>query len=184
MPAPTQPPRGPARPRRRALAALLLLLAHAGAQQAGAATQASFRVSASVTQGCLVSQAAPGSGNDFGRLDFGRHPSSTSGTISARLLPNDAITLDCTPGVKLRMTVDGGQHLDGGLRHLGAGQARLAYRLYRDAGLSQEIPVGASVPIDYSDAGAIALPINAALRLPGNQTAGRYHDRLTVTLSW
>lgn len=162
----------------------LLLLALAGVQQAYPATQAGFRVSASVTRGCLVNQAAAGNGDDFGRLDFGRHATGTSGRVSARLLPNDAITLDCTPGVDLRMTVDGGRHFDGGRRHLGSGQARLAYRLYRDAGFSQEIPVGTSVPVDHSAAGAIRLPINAILHLSGSQAAGRYQDVLTVTLSW
>ncbi|MCP1603689.1 Csu type fimbrial protein [Pseudomonas citronellolis] len=165
----------------------VLLATLAPLQTASADTRASFRVSASVTRGCLVNHAVPGNGSnlgDLGRLDFGRHPPASTAGISTRLSPNSAVTLSCTPGVTLRMTVNGGLHLAGGLRHLRAGEAQLAYRLYLDAGLSQEIPVNASVHVDYDDAENIRLPINAALRLPGNQASGRYQDRLGVTLSW
>lgn len=174
-------------PRAAATGLALLLASLLQAPGSDAATRAGFRVSANVTQGCLVNHAPPGNGGNLGnlgRLDFGRHPATSTARIGAQLTPNGAITLACTPGIALRMTVDGGQHATGGLRHLGAGNARLAYRLYADAGLSREIPIGGNLSIDYGNPDDIRLPIHAALQLPGNQSAGRYQDRLTVTLSW
>ena len=167
----------------RALAALQLLLA---GPDAARAADTSFQVSARITRGCLVNQALPGAGSlgELGRLDFGQHPSGASDRLSVALARNPAITLSCTPGVALNMSVDGGQNPVGGVRQLRAGDARLAYRLYRDAGLGQEIPLGAGVGIAYDDPADIRLPIHAALQLPGRQSAGHYQDRLTVTLSW
>lgn len=168
-------------------ATLALLLALSPAPAAEAASRASFRVSASITQGCLVNHEAPSSGSQLGSLgslDFGQHPATSRARLSAHLAASPGISLNCTPGVALRMTVDGGRHLAGGLRHLGSGKARLAYRLYSDAALSQEIAVGGSLRIDVDSPGNVRLPLHAALQLPGNQAAGHYQDQLGVTLSW
>ena len=92
-------------PRAAATGLALLLASLLQAPGSDAATRAGFRVSASVTQGCLVNHAPPGNGGNLGnlgRLDFGRHPATSTARIGAQLTPNGAITLACTPGIALR----------------------------------------------------------------------------------
>lgn len=164
---------------RHGCALLLLMCAGSAPLPLSAATSQNFQVSATVTAGCLV----VGGVSSYGSLNFGNRSALATGTVQVAL--SGGVQLQCTPGVTLNMSVDGGQYNSGG-RHmqLNTGSNRVAYQLFRDAAFSQTLGVGQSVAVAYSDANNISLPIYGQVQLPGNQPAGTYSDVLQVQLSW
>ena len=74
---------------------------------AGAVTSQSFKVSATIVPGCAV---ATGSGGLLGTLDFGTHNGVESAPVSTSFVPNGALSIACTPGVALSMSINGGQN--------------------------------------------------------------------------
>lgn len=164
---------------RQGCAALLLIFAGGLPLPLAAVTSQSFQVSATVTPGCLV----VGGVSNYGSLNFGSRSALATGTVQASMTAG--VQLQCTPGVTLTMSVDGGQYNSGG-RHmqLSSGSNRVAYQLFRDAAFSQSLGIGQIVTVAYSDANNISLPIYGQVQLPGNQAAGTYTDVLQVQLSW
>ncbi|OMG70840.1 Csu type fimbrial protein [Burkholderia ubonensis] len=144
-----------------------------------------FMVSARIVAGCGVVGGGPGTGLDFGSLDFGVHTAVAHGDVSAAA-GGSGLQIECTPGSTLKMTIDGGASPSAGntQRNLkGAGGTLIPYRLYADAGHAQSIGVGQAISIPVS--GGIALPIYGALTLPGGTApAGAYADTAQVTLSY
>ncbi|SDS98373.1 Spore coat protein U (SCPU) domain-containing protein [Pseudomonas asplenii] len=164
---------------RRPGSVVALLLALASSLPLAAAPGTTFQVTASILSGCLV----VGGGSLYGNLNYGSHAASTIAPVSASLA--SGVQLQCTPGVTLTMSVDGGQNNSGGRNlKLGGGSAQLAYQLYSDIGLSQALGIGQSVNVAYSDANNIRLPIYGRVVLPGIQPAGIYSDVLQVQLTW
>lgn len=144
-----------------------------------AITSQSFQVSATITPGCLVASG----GNNYGNLAFGSYPALATSTTSVAL--TSSVVLQCTPGVALSMTVDGGLYNSSGRRmQLDSGTAKVAYQLFRDAALSQSLGIGQSVSVAYSNANNITLPIYGRVQLPGNTPGGTYSDTLQVQLTW
>lgn len=158
---------------------MLLLCAGSVPLPLAAVTSQSFQVSATITPGCLV----VGGVSNYGSLNFGSRPALATGTVQVALTAG--VQLQCTPGVTLNMSVDGGQYNSGG-RHmqLTTGSNRVAYQLFRDAAFSLSLGIGQSVAVAYSDANNIHLPIYGQVQLPGNQPGGTYSDVLQVQLSW
>ncbi|MEW7314624.1 spore coat U domain-containing protein [Buttiauxella gaviniae] len=151
---------------------------------AGAVTQQSFQVGATITPGCSV---ASGSGGNFGSLNFGSHSGVENTVVSNAFIPNTSLALACTPGVALNMTVDGGKHYASGRKMVrNGGSDAVPYRLYTSGALTAntEIMVNQAVAITYSNSNNITLPIYGAAQLTGFSPAGTYTDQLTVTLSW
>lgn len=149
---------------------------------------ASFQVSATIVPGCEIGGAplAPGQSlGAVGTLDFGEHSALTTGPVSATLFQSTALQLACTPSVALTMSLNGGLHA-GVSRNLqaSAGPGRLAYRLYTDAGRTQELLVNQPVSLSFSNPQAISLSIYGELQLPGNSRPDVYSDTLVVTLAW
>ncbi|MHC8351449.1 Csu type fimbrial protein [Pseudomonas sp. RT4P38] len=144
-----------------------------------AVTSQTFQVSATITPGCLV----VGGGSNYGSLTFGTYSALSTSSVSVPL--NGSVTLQCTPGVTLNMSVDGGLYNRSG-RHLqlNSGSAQVAYQLFQDAALSQSLGISQSVSVAYSNANNITLPIYGQVQLPGNQPGGTYSDVLQVQLSW
>ncbi|WDU64353.1 spore coat U domain-containing protein [Pseudomonas poae] len=142
-----------------------------------AVTSASFQVSASIIAGCNVASTT------YGNLNYGSYSALSTNTVSAGL--TSALQVQCTPGVTLSMSVDGGKNSSSGRRlKLNTGTATVAYQLFSDAGLSQVIGIGQSVNVAYSNANNITLPIYGRVVLPGNQPAGTYSDVLQVQLTF
>ncbi|MGF6397818.1 spore coat protein U-like protein [Pseudomonas frederiksbergensis] len=160
-------------------AALILLCAASLPLPLSAVTSESFQVSATVTAGCLVT----GGGSNYGDLNFGTQSALATNTVQVQL--SGGVQLQCTPGVTLNMSVDGGQYNSSG-RHLqlNSGSARVAYQLFSDAAFSESLGIGQSVAVAYSDANNIRLPIYGQVQLPGDQPGGTYSDVLQVLLSW
>ena len=144
-----------------------------------AVTSQSFQVSATITPGCLVASG----GSNYGSLAFGSYSALATSTASVALA--NSVVLQCTPGVALSMTVDGGLYNSGGRRmQLNSGTAKVAYQLFRDAALSQSLGISQSVSVAYANANNISLPIYGRVQLPGNTPGGTYSDTLQVQLTW
>ncbi|MBS7842526.1 spore coat protein U domain-containing protein [Pseudomonas fluorescens] len=164
---------------RHGCAAVLLACACSVPLPLAAVTGTSFQVSASIIAGCLV----VGGGSNYGNLTYGSYSALSTSTVSTALA--SSVQLQCTPGVTLAMSVDGGQNNSSG-RHLklNSGTAQVAYQLYRDAGFSQALGISQSVNVAYSNANNITLPIYGRVVLPGNQPAGTYSDVVQVQLTF
>ncbi|ANF57620.1 hypothetical protein A5892_09235 [Halotalea alkalilenta] len=156
---------------------------------ASAAPTSTFQVSATVSEGCLVDGARPAEGASLGMLgwlDFGVDSALSTATHTASLVAGQSVTLNCTPGVALSMWVDGGQHYDDQRRMRHAdGSGLLGYSLFSDAAMQQPIAVNQEVPVNTAASPEnVQLPLYARLSLPGDASAGSYHDTLVVTLQW
>lgn len=166
----------------RALFSLSMLLLAAGSSEA--VTTQSFQVSATITPGCSV---AAGSGGLLGTLNFGTHSGVARGSVNTSFVPNGSLSIACTPGVALSMSIDGGQYYTSvrNMQRSGATD-RVAYRLYSSSSLAanSEIGVNQAVSVTYTNSNNIALPLFGVALLTGFSPAGNYSDQLTVTLSW
>lgn len=160
-------------------AALILLCATGLPLPLAAVTSQSFQVSATVTAACLVM----GGVSNYGILDVGTQSALATNTVQVQL--SAGVQLQCTPGVTLNMSVDGGQYNSNGrYLQLEGGSARVAYQLFSDAAFSESLGISQSVVVAYSDANNIRLPIYGQVQLPGDQPGGIYSDVLQVQLSW
>lgn len=151
---------------------------------AGAVTSQSFKVSATIVPGCAVST---GSGGVFGTLDFGTHNGVESAPVSTSFVPNGALSIACTSGVALSMSINGGQNYSSVRRmKRSEGTEVVGYRLYSSSSLAanSEIGVNQAIPVTYTNSNNIALPLFGVALLTGFSPAGTYSDQLTVTLSW
>ena len=165
----------------RTFCALLGLAAWVAPATLTAATTSTFQVSAQVVAGCLV----VGGSSNYGELNFGTFSALVSGTPTIALSAA-SVSLQCTPGVTLRMSIDAGRNPGSGGRNLkrNAGSQLLAYQLFSDAGLSQPLGIDQIVAVNYSDANAIKLPVYARAQLTGKVPAGSYTDVVQVVLTW
>ncbi|MGY3296674.1 spore coat protein U-like protein [Pseudomonas sp. TE6288] len=148
---------------------------------AHAVTTSTFQVTAQIVAGCLV----VGGVTAYGVLDYGTSSALSTATLSTSL-GGSTVTFQCTPGVVLSMSLDGGQNSASGTRNLkrSGGTQLLAYQLYRDAGFSQSLGIGSSVAVSYSDPTAIKLPVYGRTTLTGTLPAGTYTDVVQVTVTW
>ncbi len=166
----------------RAFFVLSMLLLVAGNGEA--VTTQSFQVSATITPGCSV---ATGSGGLLGTLNFGTHSGVERGSVNTSFVPNGSLSIACTPGVALSMSIDGGQHYTS-VRNMqrSGGISLVPYRLYSSSSLAanSEIGVNQAVSVAYTNSNNIALPLFGVALLTGFSPAGNYSDQLTVTLSW
>lgn len=144
-------------------------------------TQA-FQVSASVVAGCQVQ-----GGGVLGTLDFGTRSAIGGPLAVAAFTQNSAVSIACTPGTTLNMSIDGGSHYTT-TRNLrrSNGLDKVAYRLFTSPAYTaaSEIPVNQNVTVSFNNAANITLPVYGLVRLNGFQRAGTYTDVLSVTLSW
>ncbi|QJT81298.1 spore coat U domain-containing protein [Kosakonia sp. MUSA4] len=162
---------------------LLLSMMLAG-QGALAVTTKTFTVGATIAPGCSI---VSGSGGVLGTLNFGSYSGVRSGQVTTSFVPNAALSLGCTPGVALSMSINGGQNYTT-VRNMqrSGGTERVPYRIFSSSSLAanSEIGVGQSVSVAYTSGDAISLSIFGAAQLTGFSPAGTYSDQLTVTLSW
>lgn len=162
----------------------LILVGILARQAAFAVTTQTFTVGATITPGCSV---VSGSGGVLGALNFGTYNGVQSGQATTSFVPNSSLSLGCTPGVTLSMSINGGQNYST-VRNMqrSGGTDRVPYRIYTSSTLAAntEIGVNQSVSVAYTSGDAISLSIFGAAQLTGFSPAGTYSDQLTVTLSW
>ena len=146
-----------------------------------AALNSTFQVTAQIVAGCLV----VGGASNYGVLDYGSQSALSTGILSTSL-GGTTVTFQCTPGVALSMSLDGGQNTASGLRYLKrSGSAHLQpYQLFRDAAYSQALGIGTSVAVSYTDPTAIKLAVYGRTQLTGTLPAGTYTDVVQVTVTW
>ncbi|SCW89149.1 Spore coat protein U (SCPU) domain-containing protein [Sphingobium faniae] len=167
---------------------LWALMAMPGPAQAD--TTASFEVSATIVAGCAADGVGTsGDAGLIGTLDFGNDTTLSTASHSAALTGNQMITLRCTPGVALSMRLGGGQHASGGNRNMQLGPStadRLPYRLYANAGMTDEITIDQdrSILVTAANMNDVQLHVYGQVSLPGGSAAGTYTDTLLVTLTW
>jgi spore coat protein U-like protein len=143
---------------------------------------ATFQVAASVVAGCVVSGTNTGV---FGTLNFGTQSGVATSSVSASYVQSTTITLACTPGTAVSMSINGGSNYTSTRNLKIAGNTNtVPYSLYTNASHTTAIPVNSAVALSYSNPNNIILPIYGLLTLPGPTRAGTYTDTLTVTLSW
>lgn len=143
---------------------------------------ATFQVSASVVAGCVVSGTNTGV---FGTLNFGTQSGVATTSVSASYVQSTTITLACTPGTPVSMSINGGGNYTSSRNlKINGDTNTVPYSLYTNAAHTTPIPVNTAVALSYSNANNITLPIYGLLTLPGPTRAGTYTDTLTVTLSW
>jgi len=163
-------------------------LAAALSNPAMADTTTSFQVSATVVSGCEINGSLASGGEALGRyglLDFGSHSSLSRDTVSTAIAADAGLTLSCTPGVALSMALGAGQHGSAVRNMQAAGSgALLPYRLYRDAGFSNEMQIDQAYAVTFADPEAIALPIYGRAVLSGDKPPDTYSDTIVLTLSW
>jgi len=97
------------------------------------------------------------------------------------------LSIACTPGVALSMSINGGQNFSSVRRMTRSGGTEVVgYRLYSSSSLAanSEIGVNQAIPITYTNSNNIALPLFGVALLTGFSLPGTYSDQLTVTLSW
>ncbi|MGX9374141.1 Csu type fimbrial protein [Pantoea ananatis] len=141
-----------------------------------------FQVSASIVAGCVVSGTNAGI---FGTLNFGTQSGLATNSVSASYVQSSTINLACTPGTTLSMTINGGSNYTSTRNlKLANNTNTVPYYLYSNAARTTPIPVNTAVPLSYSNANNITLPIYGSLQLPGPTRAGVYSDTLSVTLTW
>ena len=155
-------------------------------QPASAAGTLSGQISVQVTlgSGCSVSNVRNGENNRWGTINFGAIDASVTGSGGG-----NALTVTCTEDLDSTLTLDGGQYGDAALRYMknATGNQQIAYRLYADAGRSQEILPGGTIAI-VGTGNPQAIPVFARIR-PEDQsvnapTADVYDDIVTATLTW
>jgi spore coat protein U-like protein len=172
-----------------AIVSLAWLLASTAAS-AQTSTGASFSVGADIVSGCAISGSTQTSGIAFGTLNFGTQPAVLAGPIPASVIAGGggAMQLQCTGGITLQVSVDGGQHANGSQRRLafnGAGVGHVDYALYTNAGHGTPIPVNSAVAVTIPVSGQLDLPIYGVATLPGGGLPpGPYTDMLQVNFTW
>lgn len=111
---------------------------------ARAVTSQSFRVSATVVPWCSVST---GTGGRFGTLDFGTRNGVDNTPVSTSFVADGALSIACTPGVALSMSIDGGQNYSSVRRMTRSGGTEVVgYRLYSSSSLAANSEIGVNQP--------------------------------------
>lgn len=164
---------------------LLLACAHAATP---VPTTATFAVNANVVAGCMVvGNPTQTSGIGFGMLDFGTHPAVLGATINASVGMNGGsmAQIQCTSGVAVTMTLDGGQNASGNQRRMKlAPNHYIPYSLQASANGNSPITPGVGISVDTSH-GAMNLPVWGIANLPASGLpAGQYSDTVQVLFSW
>lgn len=166
----------------------------AAAQQVSGTLQAEL----TLTRACSINGSAAASGVDFGTLDFGTHPGTFVGVLTAQANTGAVATqVLCSADVTdITIIVGPGLHAGEGASvgagsramRLGATSAYVPYEVYANAGFATPYPTdGTGVPVAITTAGApFALPVYGRVNKtsPDALPAGQYVDTLTITLEF
>jgi spore coat protein U-like protein len=148
-----------------------------------ATTNATLGITANVAASCTVAAGTVAFGNLTSAL--ATTPVNATGTV----------TVNCTPGGALSITLSGGNNLTGSQRALANGASRLNYNLTQPTAAGTAIsapPVawgdGTALGAAYAATGTGAAQVlNVYGTLPAQATAlisGAYSDAVTVTLTY
>ncbi|MCG0026627.1 spore coat U domain-containing protein, partial [Vibrio parahaemolyticus] len=81
-----------------------------------------FQVSATVDTGCLINGAvqeeSATQAGQIGTLDFGEHSSVYATEVQGSVTYSSSLTLSCTPGIAMNVSLNGGLNSSDGVRKL------------------------------------------------------------------
>ncbi len=162
-----------------------LFLASAMVLPAAAADRRqSFEVSASVVRGCVVTAEA---GGRWGAISLGTVNGLPGTSATGTLLSGGVagLALSCTPGTRVNVTADAGDHAVAGQRRLqrNGGNEALGYALYADGGTTAWTTQAVTLTF-ADDVARRMLPVTASATLAQAMPAGTYTDTVRVTLTF
>ncbi|MCT9977801.1 spore coat U domain-containing protein [Acinetobacter sp. I-MWF] len=118
------------------LSVLLMLVV----QWVYAETQATFKVQATIANGCGLS-------NIEQRLDFGRHPVVAQGQLKGSVINTaQSWNIQCTARLPVQVMLNGGDHFSNNFRRMKHAQQNefVPYQLYQDSSLQGEYASGST----------------------------------------
>ncbi|MCG6444338.1 Csu type fimbrial protein [Vibrio parahaemolyticus] len=150
-----------------------------------------FQVSATVDTGCLINGAVQEESatqvGQIGTLDFGEHSSVYAAEVQGSVTYSSSLTLSCTPGIAMNVSLNGGLNSSDGVRKLKHSEevTTVDYFLFQDLDYTQVLDIDTRYSVDTTqDPDNIQFPIWAKAIINGNEMAGIYMDTLTLTLEW
>jgi spore coat protein U-like protein len=164
-----------------ALSVLLML----AVQSVCAETTATFRVQASIQNGCGLSNVEQ-------RLDFGRHPVVVQGRLTRAVINTaQSWNIQCTARLPVQVMLSGGDHLSNNSRRMKHAQQNefVPYLLYQDSNLQSEYASGSTYSLTSTTAVNTLLDFSvyAVADLNNNnqpRSAGLYKDTVAITITW
>lgn len=165
------------------------LLGGAAVHAAPAPTTGLLEVRAEIQSGCRVVGQALTSGVDFGRLDFGTHPSLFNTPLIAQAqLASGALRLRCVGVTSAQLTIDAGLNALGNQRRMASSGAYVPYELFADAAATELLGANTPRSVAISPSGALTTVdltvFGRVLPATGGYAPGIYQDQVQVTVSW
>lgn len=171
-------------------AAIVATLGGAMSVHAAGQIQGDLEIQLTIGDGCEVTNGTvSGTGNSFGRIDFGTQSSLMTSVIDAQSVASagaGTIQLNCTKDVAYTVSLDNGRNATSGKRNmkLATGTDLVAYDLYQDAARSKVwneqnklTGKGTGVAIDLTVYGRVPKAV-------ATPPAGLYSDSVLVTVAW
>jgi spore coat protein U-like protein len=168
---------------------MLAILAMPHAAHAELAATANLEVNAMIVRGCWINNVSTGGpAGVIASLDFGSHPQTKTGSLTAYTVEAQSFTMRCTPGTALRTQVDRGQNDYSGFRRMRLGSTNnyISYKLCSDAPclVLITIPYDVSRVLDLTGPQSININYFASVTLSGTLPPGTYRDQVTISYIW
>ncbi|WP_315078721.1 spore coat U domain-containing protein [Acinetobacter guillouiae] len=150
-----------------------------------AETTASFRVQATIENGCKLSNVEQ-------LLDFGRHPVVAQGQLKGSVINTaQSWNIQCTARLPVKIMLNGGDHFSNNFRRMKHAQQNefVPYQLYQDSSLQGEYASGSSyslIPTTTLNT-VLGFAVYGVADLNNNnqpRSAGLYKDTVAITITW
>ena len=150
-----------------------------------AETTATFRVQASIQNGCGLSNVEQ-------RLDFGRHPVVTQGQLKGSVINTaQSWNIQCTARLPVKVMLNGGDHFSNNFRRMKHAQQNefVPYQLYQDSSLQGEYASGSTYSLTPTTTlnTVLGFAVYGVADLNNNnqpRSAGLYKDTVAITITW
>lgn len=150
-----------------------------------AETQATFKVQATIANGCGLSNVEQ-------RLDFGRHPVVVQGRLTGAVVNTaQSWNIQCTARLPVQVMLNGGDHFSNNSRRMKHAQQNefVSYQLYQDSNFQREYASGSTYSLTSTTAlnTLLDFAVYAVADLNNNnqpRSAGLYKDTVAITITW
>lgn len=161
---------------------ILLMLSVVGVY---AQTTASFRVQATIENGCALSNVEQ-------LIDFGRHPVVSQDKLMwGGINTAQSWNIRCTAQLPVKIMLNAGDNFSNSFRQMKHSQRNefLSYQLYQDTNLLNEYVSGNAYPLTPTTASNSLLnfSVYGFVDLDNNnqpRSAGLYKDSVAITITW
>lgn len=163
---------------------LSVLLMLAG-QCVSAETKATFKVQATIANGCGLSNVEQ-------RLDFGQHPGVVQGQLKGHVINTaQSWNIRCTERLPVKVMLNGGDHFSNNSRRMKHAQQNefVPYQLYQDSFLKSEYASGSTYSLSPTTVlnSVLGFAVYGVADLNNNnqpRSAGLYKDTVAITITW